>query len=48
VLFVYDEDALEGGIRSLVDAFPPHFVHCYAIKAAPMQFIVEAAVRAGG
>lgn len=29
-LFVYDMDALRGGFRSLVDAFPCHFLHCYA------------------
>jgi diaminopimelate decarboxylase len=46
-LFVFDLDALENGMRSLVDAFPAHFMHCYAVKAAPMHFIVQTAARLG-
>jgi hypothetical protein len=29
-LFAYDLGALRGGFRSLVESFPPHFLHCYA------------------
>lgn len=47
VILAYDLDALEAGFRSLTEAFPAHFLHCYAMKAAPMGFIVEKAIQAG-
>jgi len=47
VVIAYDLDALHTGFDSLVQAFPPHFLHCYAIKAAPMGFILQAAIQAG-
>ncbi|GAB5036217.1 diaminopimelate decarboxylase [Nannochloropsis oceanica] len=47
VVIAYDLDALHTGFDSLVKAFPLHFLHCYAIKAAPMGFILQAAIRAG-
>lgn len=47
-LYLFDLDALEGQMASLVAAFPePHFRHCYAVKAAPMHFVVKAAIDAG-
>ncbi len=47
VVIAYDLDALHTGFDSLVQAFPLHFLHCYAIKAAPMGFILQAAIQAG-
>jgi len=47
VVIAYDLDALHTGFDRLVQAFPPHFLHCYAIKAAPMGFILQAAIHAG-
>ncbi len=47
MLIAYDLDALRASFQGLVQAFPPHFLHCYAVKAAPMGFVIEEAVRQG-
>ena len=44
---VYDLDALRGSFVALRDAFPEHWTHALAIKAAPLAFVVREAVDAG-
>ena len=44
---VYDLDALRGSFAALRDAFPDHWTHALAIKAAPLAFVVREAVDAG-
>ena len=42
-----DLDALRGSFAALRDAFPEHWTHALAIKAAPLAFVVREAVDAG-
>ncbi len=44
---VYDMDALRSTFGACAEAFPKHFVHGLAIKAAPMAFVVREAIAAG-
>ena len=39
-----DIDALHRHIHSLRTAFPPHFVHCFAVKANPVRQILKCMV----
>uniref|UniRef100_A0A0G4G0K1 Orn/DAP/Arg decarboxylase 2 N-terminal domain-containing protein n=1 Tax=Chromera velia CCMP2878 TaxID=1169474 RepID=A0A0G4G0K1_9ALVE len=44
---VYDFDALRANLRALVSAFPPHFAHAFAIKAAPLSCVLREVTAAG-
>jgi diaminopimelate decarboxylase len=44
---IYDMDALHAAFADVKSAFPDHFVHCLAIKCAPLAFVTREAVAAG-
>ena len=45
-LVVYDLDALRGSFDACKRSFAPHFLHCLAIKSAPMAFVIDEALNA--
>eukprot|EP00752_Nemacystus_decipiens_P010630 g9468.t1 len=44
---VYDVDALRASFAAVKQAFPPHWIHCVAIKACPLPLVVQEAIDAG-
>lgn len=44
---VYDVDALRASFTAVKQAFPPHWIHCVAIKSCPLPLVVQEAVDAG-
>eukprot|EP01052_Picozoa_sp_SAG31_P027249 SAG31_NODE_2534_length_5554_cov_3.741155_2_plen_996_part_00 len=47
IALLYDLDHLRSRFQSCASAFPDSFMHCFAMKAAPMSFIAKEAVGAG-
>lgn len=47
VVLLFDVDALRASFASLQEAFPPHFKHCFAVKACPLSFVIDEALDAG-
>lgn len=47
VALFYDLDALKETLLALRVAFPPHFLHCIAIKSNPLPFFLQGAVQLG-
>lgn len=47
VALFYDLDALKETLLALRVAFPPHFLHCIAVKANPLPFFLRGAVEMG-
>lgn len=44
---VYDVDALRAAFAAVRDAFPPHWIHCMAIKSCPLAFVIQELLEAG-
>lgn len=44
---VFDVDALRAAFAAVKQAFPPHWIHCVAIKACPLPLVVREALDAG-
>lgn len=38
---VFDIDALRASFAGVRHAFPPHWIHCMAIKCCPLAFVIE-------
>jgi len=47
VALFYDLDALKETLLALRVAFPPHFLHCIAVKSNPLPFFLRGAVEMG-
>lgn len=47
MVMLFDVDALRASFASIQEAFPPHFKHCFAVKACPLGFVVDEALDAG-
>lgn len=44
---VFDVDALRAAFGAVKQAFPPHWIHCVAIKACPLPLVIQEAIDAG-
>lgn len=44
---VFDIDALRAALAAVKDSFPPHWVHCLAIKCCPLAFVIQEVLGAG-
>lgn len=44
---VFDIDALRAAFASVRDAYPPHWVHCFAMKCCPLVFVIQELLGAG-
>lgn len=47
VAVVFDINALRAGLAAVRNAFPPHWVHCLAIKSCPLTFVIQEVIGAG-
>lgn len=43
----FDMDAVSAACQKLQQTFPPHFIHCYAMKAAPLPYLLHCMVQHG-